>query len=240
MLKLQNLTVVYSGEIRAIDRADLTANDGENIALIGENGSGKTTLLLAIAGVLEPENGMVTIDGITLCKKTINEIRKRIGLVFQNPDDQLFMPLIFDDVAFGCRNFGLPEEDIAKRVDETLALLNISHLRNRSSLKLSGGEKRMAAIATVLAMEPSVLLFDEPTAFLDHKARRSLIGIIQKLPHAKIMATHDLAFVAEVSSRVVILKDGHIAADGPLSLLYDKELMGNCGLEALETGARLS
>jgi cobalt/nickel transport system ATP-binding protein len=234
MLKLQNVTVVYSDETRAINGVDLTIGKGENIALIGENGSGKTTLLLAIAGVLEPENGTVTIDGIQLTKKTINEIRKRIGLVFQNPDDQLFMPFIFDDVAFGCRNFGLPEDMVATRVDETLAQLNISHLRSRSSLKLSGGEKRIAAIATVLAMEPSVLMFDEPTAFLDHKARRSLIEILQKLSHTKIVATHDLAFVAEVCDRVVILKDGHIVADGTLSLLHDKELMKNCGLEAIE------
>jgi cobalt/nickel transport system ATP-binding protein len=234
VLNLQNITVIYSGNTKAINGIGLTINDGENIALIGENGSGKTTLLLAIAGVLETENGTVTIDGIQLTKKTINEIRKKIGLVFQNPDDQLFMPFIFDDVAFGCRNFGLPENVVATQVDETLAQLNISHLRNRSSLKLSGGEKRIAAIATVLVMKPSILMFDEPTAFLDHKARRSLIEILQKLPHTKIVATHDLTFVAEVCNRVVILKEGRIAAEGALSLLYDKELMYNCGLEALE------
>jgi cobalt/nickel transport system ATP-binding protein len=234
VLSLQNITVIYSDKTRAINGIDLTVNEGENIALIGENGSGKTTLLLTIAGVLETEIGTVTIDGIQLTKKTINEIRKKIGLVFQNPDDQLFMPFIFDDVAFGCRNFGLPENVVATRVDETLARFNISHLRSRSSLKLSGGEKRIAAIATVLAMEPSILMFDEPTAFLDHKARRSLIGILQKLPHTKIVATHDLPFVAEVCNRVVILKNGRIATEGALSLLNDKELMKNCGLEALE------
>jgi cobalt/nickel transport system ATP-binding protein len=234
MLNLQNLTVVYPDKTKAIDAINLCAGDGENIALIGENGAGKTSLLLAIAGVLEPENGTITIDNIPLAKKTMTEIRKRIGVVFQNPDDQLFMPLIFDDVAFGCRNFGMPEEAVAAQVDETLRRLNISHLHSRSSLKLSGGEKRMAAIATVLATEPSILMFDEPTAFLDHKARRSLIEILNKLPHAKIVATHDLAFVAEVCGRVVILKNGRIAADGDLSLLYDKNLMSNCGLEALQ------
>jgi cobalt/nickel transport system ATP-binding protein len=146
------------------------------------------------------------------------------------------MPLIFDDVAFGCRNFGLPEDVVATRVEETLNRLNISHLRNRSPLKLSGGEKRMAAIATVLAMEPSVLMFDEPTAFLDHKARRSLIETLKNLHHTKIVATHDLNFVAEVCNRVIILKDGRVAADGTLSLLHDRELMRNCGLEAIEGG----
>jgi cobalt/nickel transport system ATP-binding protein len=233
LMKLQNLTVVYSDKTKAVDGVDISVNEGENIALIGENGSGKTTLLLTVAGVLEPANGTITIDGIQLTKKTVNEIRKKIGLVFQNPDDQLFMPLIFDDVAFGCRNFGLPEDAVRARVDETLNRLNISRLRNRSPLKLSGGEKRMAAIATVLAMEPSVLMFDEPTAFLDHKARRSLIETLKKLHHTKIVATHDLTFVTEVCGRVIILKDGRIAADGTLSLLHDRELMRNCGLEAI-------
>ena len=233
MLELQNVSVVYSDKTKAVDGISLTVGKGENIALIGENGAGKTSLLLSIVGVLEPESGTVTVDGVQLGKKTINEIRKRVGLVFQNPDDQLFTPLIYDDIAFGCRNFGMPEDKIALRVDETLARLNITHLRNRSPLKLSGGEKRIAAIATVLAMEPSVLMFDEPTAFLDHKARRSLIGILQKLDHTKIVATHDLTFVAEVCNRVIILLKGRIAADGPLSLLHDKELMHNCGLEAI-------
>jgi cobalt/nickel transport system ATP-binding protein len=236
MVKLQNVTVMYPDSTKAIDSINLSVNKGENIALIGENGAGKTTLLLAIAGVIELLNGTVEIDGIQLSKKTVNEIRKRIGLVFQNPDDQLFMPLIFDDVAFGCRNFGMDEAAVAQRVDKTLDQLHISRLRDRSSLKLSYGEKRMAAIATVLAMEPSVLMFDEPTAFLDHKARRSLIEALNKLPHAKIVATHDLSFVSEVCSRVIVLKNGLIAADGPLSLLRDRELMDNCGLEAIEEG----
>ena len=236
MVKLKNVTVTYPDNTKAIDGIDLCVNKGENIALIGENGAGKTTLLLAIAGVLEPLNGTIEVDGIQLSKKNINEIRKRIGLVFQNPDDQLFMPFIFDDIAFGCRNFGMDEAVVVQRVEKTLDQLHINHLRNRSSLKLSGGEKRMAAIATVLAMEPSVLMFDEPTAFLDHKARRSLIEALNKLPHTKIVATHDLSFVTHVCSRVLVLKNGHIAADGDLSLLQDRKLLYNCGLEAIEGG----
>jgi cobalt/nickel transport system ATP-binding protein len=234
MLKLENVTVVYPDKTKAVDSIDIKINDGESIALIGENGAGKTTLLFAIAGVLEPVNGTITIDGIELNKKTINEIRKRTGLVFQNPDDQLFMPFIYDDVAFGCRNFGMSEEMVERRVNETLNQLNISHLRSRSSLKLSWGEKRMAAIATVLAMEPSVLLFDEPAAFLDHKARRTLLEILKKLNHTKIIVSHDLAFVCEVCSRVIILMNGRIAADGTTDLLYDRELMQRCGLEAMK------
>jgi cobalt/nickel transport system ATP-binding protein len=158
-------------------------------------------------------------------------------MVFQNPDDQLFMPLIYDDVAFGCRNSGMREDEVKIKVADTLKQLHISHLEGRSSLRLSGGEKRMAAIAAVLAMEPSVLMFDEPTAFLDPKAKRSLVETLVKLRHTKIIATHDINFAAKVCGRVVILKDGKIAADGKLSILHDKELMQDCGLEAIEETA---
>ena len=140
------------------------------------------------------------------------------------------MPLIYDDIAFGCRNLDLPEEQIRSRVEETLLQLNINHLHDRSALKLSSGEKRMAAIATVLAVNPSVLLFDEPTTFLDPKAKRALAQILKKLRHAKIIATHDLIFAAEVCNRVIVLKNGRIIADGALSLLNDEEFMRNCGL----------
>ena len=233
MLNIRNLSCFYPDKTKAIDDINISAADGESIALIGENGAGKTSLLLAIMGVLEKADGIIEIDGIQLTKKTINEIRKRIGLVFQNPDDQLFMPLIYDDIAFGCRNFGIPEEEVKTQVEETLNQLNINHLRNRSSLKMSEGEKRMAAIATILAMNPSVLMFDEPSAFLDHKARRKLIEALQKLHHTKIIVTHDMRFAAEVCGRVIILKNGKITADGNISILHEKELMQNCGLEAI-------
>ena len=233
MLKLRNISLVYPCKTKALDDITLSMHEGESVALIGENGAGKTSLLLAVSGVFAPEQGTIEVDGIQLSKKTLREVRKRIGLVFQNPDDQLFMPLIFDDVAFGCRNFGMAEDALAARVEETLRLLHISHLGRRSSLKLSGGEKRMAAIATVLAMEPRVLMFDEPTAFLDHKARRRVIETLQNLRHTKIVATHDLAFAAEVCDRVVILKEGRVAGDGALALLRDKTVMQNCGLEAI-------
>jgi len=230
MLRLQNVTVVYSDGTKAIDSVSFTLNEGENIALIGENGAGKTTLLLAIVGILELTDGTIELDGIPLNKKTAAEFRKQIGLVFQNPDDQLFMPLVYDDIAFGCRNFGLPEQQVKTKVEETLNQLNIAHLKNRSSLKLSCGEKRLAAIAAVLAMNPSVLMFDEPTAFLDPKARRALVATLNKLHYAKIIATHDMDFAAQVCSRVIVLKDGRIMADGDVSLLQDRELMQNCGL----------
>jgi len=213
ILKLQNITVIYPDKTKAIDHLSFTLNEGENIALIGENGAGKTSLLLAIVGILETASGTIALDDMQLNKKTVNEFRKQIGLVFQNPDDQLFMPLIYDDIAFGCRNFGLPEEQVKLKVDEIITQLNIGHLRNRSSLKLSSGEKRMAAIAAVLAMNPSILMFDEPTAFLDPKAKRTLVETLKKLPHAKIIATHDMDFVSEVCDRVIALKAGQIITE---------------------------
>ena len=230
MLKLHDVTVIYPDKTKAIDCLSFTLGEGENIALIGENGAGKTSLLLAIVGILEPVSGTIEVNGVRLTKKNTTDVRKQAGLVFQNPDDQLFMPLIYDDVAFGCRNSGLTESEVQSRVAETLARLNISYLRDRSSLKLSGGEKRMAAIATVLAMDPSVIMFDEPTAYLDPKAKRALAEALQKLQHPKIIATHDMAFAAEVCSRVIILKDGRVMADGSFSLLDDDEHMRSYGL----------
>jgi cobalt/nickel transport system ATP-binding protein len=229
-LKLQNVTVIYPDKTKAVDDVSFTLNEGENIALLGENGAGKTTLLLAIVGILELADGAVEIGGIRLDKKTVNEARKQIGLLFQNPDDQLFMPLIFDDVAFGCRNYGLSEEETKTRVEETLALLGISRLGNRSSLKLSGGEKRMAAIAAVLALNPSVLILDEPTAFLDPKAKRILAETLKKLRLPLIIATHDTGFITQVCNRVIVLKDGRIMADSDISLLEDTAFLRDCGL----------
>jgi cobalt/nickel transport system ATP-binding protein len=230
MLKLRNITVVYPDKTTAIDDLSLTLSENESVAIIGENGAGKTTLLLATVGILELSNGSVEINGVQLTKKTVNEIRKQIGLVFQNPDDQLFTPQIYDDVAFGCRNAGLPENEVQKRVDDTLTGLKINHLRNRSPVKLSAGEKRMSAIAAVLAMNPSVLMLDEPTAFLDPKAKRALSEALNALRHPKIVATHDIAFAKEVCNRVIVLKNGKVAADGTLSLLEDTELLRESGL----------
>jgi len=230
VIKLQNLFADYPDKTWAIKGIDLTVGEGESVAVIGENGAGKTSLLHCIVGILEPSRGIIEVDGIQLGAKTANEIRKRVGLVFQNPDDQLFMPYIYDDVAFGCRNFGMEEGEAKARVEEVLCQLSIGHLRDRSSLKLSGGEKRMAAIATVLAIGPSVLMFDEPTAFLDPKGKRHLAETLKALSHTMLLATHDMEFALETCGRVVILKDGRIAADGPPSLLRDNALLERCGL----------
>lgn len=231
MLYLKGLSVTYPDKTRAIHEISLTVNDGESVALIGANGAGKTSLIMAIMGVI-PSQGDVEVDGIRLNKETAGCIRTRVGVVFQNPDDQLFMPSVYEDVAFGARNLGLTELD--ERVERCLAKLQIGHLRDKSAQKLSGGEKRMAALATVLVMEPGMMMFDEPSAFLDPKARRNLIQTLNGLPNTKLIATHDLTFAEETCKRSILLKDGRIFADGPSDkLLYDQALMDACGVEAI-------
>jgi cobalt/nickel transport system ATP-binding protein len=166
------------------------------------------------------------------------EIRRRVGLVFQNPEDQLFMPQVYDDIAFGPRNMGLDEIEVRRRVDTALDALGIADLRFRSPLRLSGGEKRLTALAAVLTMAPSVMLLDEPTAFLDPRSRRVLMSILRGLPHTKIIATHDIPFAAELCSQVIILKDGGIRAQGRAAeLLNNTELMEECGLAGGSLGS---
>lgn len=233
MLEVDHLTVTYPDGTAAVKDLSLSIPDGERVALIGANGAGKTTLLMALVGVLLGQ-GCVAVDGLALSRETVNQIRSKMGVVFQNPDDQLFMPTIFEDVAFGPRNTGLPKQEVEERVKRCLDSLHIAHLQDRTPLKLSGGEKRMAALATVLVMDPSVMLFDEPTAFLDPRARRTLIEALNSLPHTQLIATHDLTFAAQTCKRSVLLKDGRVFADGPSeALLYDADLMGRCGVEAI-------
>nr|AGS53767.1 ABC transporter related protein [uncultured bacterium contig00146] len=230
MLIVKDLSVEYADGKRAVDSVSLALAPGESVALVGANGAGKTTLLLALVGVLAAKSGEVFLDELALVKKTAPEFRARIGLVFQNPDDQLFMPNVFEDVAFGPRSFGHGEEETKERVENALDRLQISHLRDRSPLKLSGGEKRLAAIATVLSMQPEYMLFDEPTAYLDPRARRNLRRIVNDLPQGKLIATHDLTFAADTCSRVVMLKDGAVVADGGIDCLKDEGLLEAAGL----------
>ncbi len=235
MIELNGLRVKYPDGTIALDNVTFSIEDGESAALVGANGAGKTTLMLALVGVLPIDAGSITIDGLFHDKNAINEIRRRVGMVFQNPDDQLFMPMVRDDIAFGPRNYGADEETVQRITDDTLSELGICHLKDRSSLKLSSGEKRLAAIAAVLALEPSALLLDEPTAFLDPKARRNLIGILNRLGHSKLIATHDLHFAKEVTTRAILLKEGKIFADGePEKLFYDVKLMDACSMEAVK------
>lgn len=234
MIKIENLRVTYPDKTLALDHISFNVNDGEKVALIGANGAGKTSLIMSVVGVI-PSQGKVEADGIVLSKNTEKEIRSKIGVVFQNPDDQLFMPTIYDDIAFGLINMGLDKNEINERIDRYLSITNIEKLKNRTSIKLSGGEKRMAALTAVLAMEPSVIMYDEPTAFLDPRARRNLINVLKEIKNTQIIATHDLTFALEVCPRTILIKEGKVFADGSTKeFLFDKKLMEDCGVEAIE------
>ncbi len=233
MLTINNVTVEYPDGTKAINNLSLNVKSGEKLALIGANGAGKSTLMLAIEGIVD-STGEIKIDDLVVDSKNIVKVRQQVGMLFQNPDDQLFMANIYDDIAFGPRNAGLDEESVKYRVEDRLKLLNIEHLKDKTALKLSGGEKRMAALATVLAMKPSVMLLDEPTAFLDPKARRNLINVLNSLPHTMLIATHDLTFAKEVCREAVVIKDGNFFAKGNCDeILYNQELMDEGGIEAI-------
>jgi len=230
LLEIIDLVIEYTDGTRAVDTVSFLVESGENVALIGANGAGKTSLLLSLVGVLPPKSGEIHMGDIKLGKKNLREIRSCIGMVFQNPDDQLFMTSIFEDIAFGPRSYGCDETETVNRVNAALAKLSIEHLAKRSPLKLSGGEKRLAAIATVLTMDPEFLLFDEPTAFLDPRARRNLKIILSELPQGKLIATHDLVLVEEICTRILLLHNGKLIADGDTKLLRDTAMLEAAGL----------
>lgn len=233
MLDVKNLTVTYGDGTRAVENLSLHLAPGEKCALIGANGAGKTSLLLALVGAL-PAEGTVTAAEVTLRKETLPRLRQRVGLVLQNPDDQLFLPTVERDVAFGPENLGLDRETVRQRTQAILEKLGIAHLKNRSALRLSGGEKRMAALAAVLAMEPQVLLLDEPTAFLDPRARRRLLEVLQSLPQTMLVATHDLGFALALCPETVLLRQGSVFARGESrELLFDDDRMEQAGVESL-------
>jgi cobalt/nickel transport system ATP-binding protein len=229
LIQAANLTVRYNvkDEKPALGGLNFSVNPGERIALMGANGAGKSTLLLSLSGVLLPGQGELSVDGIPVQKDRLGELRRRVGLLFQNPDDQLFMPTVEEDICFGPRSYGLDEEQIAARLAAVLENLGIGRLKNRLAHHLSGGEKRLAALAGILIMEPSLLLFDEPLSFLDPAARRNLIRILKELPQTMLIATHDPDLALALCGRVIILKEGGICADGPAADL----LAGQAQLE---------
>lgn len=233
MLNIQDLSVTYPDGTEALRHVSLKLSPGETCGLIGGNGAGKTTLLMALVGLVQSQ-GSVRVGDTELTPKTLSKLRQQVGVVFQNPDDQLFLPTVYQNVAFGLQNMGLSEQQVRQRSDKTLELLGISALRDRQAQRLSGGEKRMAALATVLAMEPKLLLLDEPTAFLDPKARRRLITVMQQLPQTMLVATHDLTFALETCRRCVVLNKGALFADGASKeLLFDEKTMEDGGVEAI-------
>ena len=222
----------YPDGTQALRGVTFSVPQGACVALIGANGAGKSTLLLHLNGSASPDQGSVRIGPHLVEPATLEAVRRRVGMVFQDPDDQLFMPSIQEDVAFGPRNLGLPEAEVARRVASALATVDLAHLAAKPPYRLSAGEKRRAAIATVLAMTPEVLVMDEPTTGLDPRARRQLIDLLKGFGHTRIIATHDLDLVLELCERTIILHEGAIRADGPTRALFeDPGLLAACHLE---------
>jgi cobalt/nickel transport system ATP-binding protein len=205
--------------------------EGDKVALVGPNGAGKSTLMLHLNGILSGE-GEMSIAGMRIEPDNLPAIRAMVGLVFQSPDDQLFSPTVFEDVAFGPLHMGLPEDEVRARVDEALEMVRMCDYRDRLSHHLSVGEKKRIAIATVLSMRPQILVLDEPSAGLDPRARRSLINLLRDLPITMLVSSHDLRMVQELFPRMVIMDEGKIVADGPtLELMEDEALLEAHGLE---------
>jgi len=230
MIELRDAAFVYPDGTSALAGISLRIAAGERVAILGANGAGKSTLLLLLNGLLRG-GGTIEVDGVRLDGGTLRTIRQRVGLVFQDPDDQLFCPSVREDVAFGPRQAGLPEAEVQTRVAEALAAMDIMALAARHPHHLSLGQKKRAAIAAVLAMRPAVLVLDEPSASLDPRTRRELIARLAALPCTLVVASHDLALVRELCPRTVILDAGRVAADGATaSLLDDGALLARCGL----------
>jgi cobalt transport protein ATP-binding subunit len=229
---LDNLSFAYPDGRVALQHVTLRINTSEKVALVGPNGAGKSTLLLQLNGVLGALDGSVRIAGIAVRRETLRKVRALVGLVFQDPDDQLFSPTVFDDVAFGPLHMGLPESEVRKRVAWALEQVGMSGFEDRMPHHMSLGQRKRVAVATVLSMEPAVLALDEPSAGLDPRARRSLVDLLQALPQTMLVSTHDMRLVAEVFPRTIILDGGRIARDGPTDmLLNDRVLLERYGLE---------
>jgi cobalt/nickel transport system ATP-binding protein len=225
-LEVSGLEFAYPDGTDVLHGVDLVAGPGERVALLGPNGAGKTTLVLHLIGVLRGRSGTVKVGGLELSDATVMEIRRRVGLVFQDPDDQLFMPTVRQDVAFGPANFGLAGGDLEARVDEALAAVGMGDVADRAPHHLSGGERRRVAIATVLAMRPQMLVLDEPTSNLDPAGRRELVDVLRGLAITTLIVTHDLPFALELCPRSVIVNGGSVVADGlTRDLLSDSALM---------------
>jgi cobalt/nickel transport system ATP-binding protein len=232
MILIQNVSYTYpSSASPALADVSLHIAKNETIAIVGANGAGKSTLLQLLCGLILPQTGSIGIDGIPLSKKTLEAARRKTGYLFQNPDDQLLMPTVSEDVAFSLRSRGADEQTCRQKTEEALQRLNISRLADRPPHKLSWGEKRMAAIAALLVTSPQALLMDEPTSFLDIRARQNFIEAIAAIPVAKIIATHDLEMALAIADTAAVLCEGRIMRTGkPQDILSDAALMAQAGL----------
>ncbi|HSK07497.1 MAG TPA: ABC transporter ATP-binding protein [Acidimicrobiia bacterium] len=231
-LEVTGLSFSYPDGHQALRDVDLHVHHGERVALLGPNGAGKTTLLLHLNGILRPSSGKVRVAGLDISDHSLMEVRRRVGLVFQDPDDQLFMPTVGQDVAFGPANFGIEGVELERRVTEALGAVSMLGAVDRAPHHLSYGERRRVAIATVLAMRPEILVLDEPTSNLDPASRRELIEALRSLPITQLLVTHDLPFALELCPRSLVMDGGRIvAADTTIEILSDDVLMKTHRLE---------
>ncbi len=232
LVEVDRLAYAYPDGTQALREISFRVTHGESVAIVGANGAGKSTLLLHLNGYLRPQQGRVRIGDFPLAKETLAAVRRTVGMVFQDPDDQLFMPTVQEDVAFGPLNLGLPADEVELRVVDALERVGALALRERPPYRLSGGEKRAVAIATVLAMDPAILVMDEPSSNLDPGARRRLIRLLSGFEHTKLIATHDLDLALELCERTIVLREGRVAADGPSTEIFaDSELLASSSLE---------
>jgi cobalt/nickel transport system ATP-binding protein len=232
VLSMKDVSFSYRPGHEVFNGISLSVARGEQVALIGANGVGKSTLLKLFVGLLEPQSGSVEVCGIPVERKNLAAVRRAAGYVFQDAESQLFLANVWEDVAFGPRNEGLAEDEVRKRTEVALESVGISSIAQEHVYRLSGGQKRLASIATVLALRPEVLLLDEPTLALDPRNRRMVIRALGDLPSAKFIATHDLDFVLDACSRVIVMSGGTIVAEGdPADILCNRELIESCGLE---------
>lgn len=232
LVEAKDVFYAYPDGQPALRGINFLIHHGESVALIGSNGAGKSTLLLHLNGVLKPSSGQIRIGDFPITRENLAEMRRTVGLIFQDSDDQLFMPTVFDDVAFGLGHQGLDAVEIEAKVDQALATVGATHLKERPPYRLSGGEKRAVAIAGVLVMQPDILVMDEPSNGLDPAARRRLIKLLASFDHTKIIATHDLDLVLDLCSRVLVMNQGVIEADGkPADIFADADLLQRCNLE---------
>ncbi|AMV73378.1 ABC transporter ATP-binding protein [Desulfuromonas carbonis] len=232
IVAVDDLRYRYADGTEALRGVSFSIHHGESVAIVGANGAGKSTLLLHLNGYLTPQQGEVRIGDFPLNKGTVQDIRRTVGMVFQDPDDQLFMPTVQEDVAFGPLNLGFPPEEVEERVCAALQQVDALHLRERPPHRLSGGEKRAVAIASVLSMSPDILVMDEPTTGLDPRARRLLIERLASFRHTKIIATHDLDMVLDLCRRTIVIHDGRVTADGPTETIFgDAPLLAASHLE---------
>jgi len=232
IVEIDHLSYHYPDTTKALNDVTFRVTHGEAVAIVGANGAGKSTLLMHLNGTLPPSSGRVVIGDLPVTAKTARDVRRTVGMVFSNPDDQLFMPTVRDDVAFGPLNLGLSLEDVENRVTTALEKVGALHLADRPPYRLSSGEKRLAAIATVLAMSPSILVMDEPSSHLDPWARRTLIDLLRTFDHTKIIATHDLDLVLDLCPRTIVMCGGAVSADGPTTEIFgNDDLLRECRLE---------